>query len=163
MLGTSPKWYRSLTYVATHSARETLQNLTVRLGEKPCLRCGDSEPAGCDCDRDHFEGTGIIHQREQGERDLTIFFLNKLLHTLTNTTFARLSQVRLEGFRVVELGRSRRTDIPEPKWHLLDVCPLLDISSIRQPNVDHRWAWQGYDYVVTEQEWAECEEALDLA
>lgn len=145
----------------SHSARENLRRLTVRLGEKPCVRCGDSEPAGCD--QNHFKGLRFIQQREQGERDLTIFFLNKLLQTLTSAKFARLSQVTLGGFRVVELGISRLMFSPEPKWHLLDACPFLDISSIRRPNVDHRWAWQGFEDTLSAQEWAECEDALDIA
>ncbi|KAI1662943.1 hypothetical protein F4813DRAFT_14904 [Daldinia decipiens] len=130
------------------SVKDTLRTISIRLGEHPTLHCEDEDLLGS-C------GTSRITIRQIYRPfcfDLTSAFLHRLLAVLTEERFPHLTQVDLEGFRIIRNGTSRLARPPNPDltWQCIRDCPFIDEGFTKTANVDYRQPFSGYDYYLPE-------------
>lgn len=123
-----------------------MKTISVAVGEDPVLTAEDGAARGI---------CGTARMRIHSVYgplcfDLTSAFLHILLPALTEGPFPQLTQVHLEGFRIINSHCSRLTRRPDPDltWQYIRACPFVDEEFTKIANVDYRRAFLGYDYYL---------------
>lgn len=70
--------------------------------------------------------------------------LHHLLPALTEESYPLLTQVDLEGFRVIQTGGSSWSSHHDLTWQYIRACPFVDEEFIKKANIDYRQPFVGY-------------------
>ncbi|KAI1355580.1 hypothetical protein F5Y01DRAFT_310466 [Xylaria sp. FL0043] len=124
------------TAALIRSTKDTLQSLSIELGEEAYLHCKDEEL------HNYFWGTQRDWQRPWHFHQASAF-LHRLLPALTEERFPHLTRVDLKGFRILLVATVSGENHDRTLRCIRD-CPFVDEGLMKIANLDCRYPFDGY-------------------